>query len=94
MTYKKMIHRRDIFRNFMRITENRTKLNLEERDEGVEFIDDDIVKDQITECVDETKVNLGSVSSCYSYLFDMEKEANRIYREELELIIQFQLLIV
>lgn len=89
MTYKKMKYRRDIFRNFMRINEGRAQLNLEEKDEGVILIDDDIVKDNITDCIDETKVNLGSIPSCYSYLFELEKEQNRIYREELELIIQF-----
>jgi hypothetical protein len=43
MTYFKIKYRRDIFRNYMRMVEGRNKLNLEERDEGVAFIDDDIV---------------------------------------------------
>jgi hypothetical protein len=87
MTYEKIKNRRDIFRNFMRMGEGRDSLNLEERDEGVIFIDNDTVKNEITDCVDETKVNLGSKPSCYSYLFELEKEQNRVYREELELII-------
>jgi len=91
ITYDRAILRRDYFRNYMRDKEGRDSLNLEERNEKVRFIP----KSEIDiEWVDESKVNLGNVYSCYSYLFDLEKEANRIYKEELELIVQFQLLIV
>ena len=68
----------------MRDKEGRTSLNLEERNEKVKFIEK---KDIDIEWVDENKVNLGNIYSCYSYLFELEKEANRIYKEELELII-------
>jgi len=29
------------------------------------------------------------MNSCYSYLYELEKDSKRIYKEELELIIQF-----
>lgn len=87
MTYEKIKYQRDVFRNYMRILEGRNELNLEEKDEGVVLMDDDIVKNDIADNIDENKVNLGSKPSCYSYLFELEKEQNRIYREELELII-------
>ena len=71
----------------MRINiDKRETLNLEERSEGVRFIHPD---DLDMEWVDEAKVDLSNTNSCYSFLFVLEKELNRIYREELELIIQF-----
>ena len=70
----------------MRVKEKRAKLSLEERSEGVHFIPDNEID---MEWVDENKVNLTSVVSCFSYLYVLEKDQNRIYREELEFIIQF-----
>ena len=84
VTYEKMLLRRDYFRNFMRNKEGRDELNMEEKSEGVGFINKDDID---IEWVDENVVNLSNKNSCYSYLFDIEKELNRIYREELELII-------
>lgn len=49
-------------------------MNLEEKDEGVVLMEDDIVKNDIADNIDENKVNLGSKPSCYSYLFELEKE--------------------
>ena len=70
----------------MRVKEKRARLSLEERSEGVHFIPDNEID---MEWVDENKVNLTSVVSCFSYLYVLEKDQNRIYREELEFIIQF-----
>jgi hypothetical protein len=75
----------------MRMKEGRTTLNLEERGEKIQFIPDDEIN---MEWIDEQLVDLNSKLSCYSHLFTIEKEQNRIAREELEFIIQFQLLIV
>ena len=75
----------------MRVKEGREGLNIEERNEGVKLIPNETID---IEWVDENQVNLSSNSSCYSYLYYLEKEQNRIYREELELIVQFQLLII
>jgi len=70
----------------MRVKEKRARLSLEEKSEGVHFIPDNEID---MEWVDENKVNLTSVVSCFSYLYVLEKDQNRIYREELEFIIQF-----
>jgi hypothetical protein len=70
----------------MRVKEKRARLSLEEKSEGVHFIPDNEID---MEWVDENKVNLTSVVSCFYYLYVLEKDQNRIYREELEFIIQF-----
>ena len=70
----------------MRVKEKRARLSLEEKSEGVHFIPDNDID---MEWVDENKVDLTSVVSCFSYLYVLEKDQNRIYREELEFIIQF-----
>ena len=40
LTYEKITYRRDNFRNYMRVKENRRYLSLEEKSEGVKFIPD------------------------------------------------------
>jgi hypothetical protein len=70
----------------MRVKEKRARLSLEEKSEGVRFIPDNDID---MEWVDENKVDLTSVVSCFSYLYVLEKDQTRIYREELEFIIQF-----
>lgn len=69
VTYERMIDRRDNFRNFMRIKENRNYLTLEEKFEGVQLISKEDIN---VEWVDESKVNLGNANSCYSYLYTIE----------------------
>lgn len=69
MTYEKIRLRRDYFRNYMRVKEGRTTLNLEEKSEKVNFIADDEID---IDWVDDNKVNLQSNVSCYSYLFELE----------------------
>lgn len=71
VTYEKMRFRRDCFRNYMRVKEGRSTLNLEEKSENVTLIPDDDID---IEWIDESKVDLTSVNSCYSYLYDLEKE--------------------
>jgi len=44
--------------------------------------------------VDDAKVDTSSSLSCYAFVFELNKECDRVYREELELVVQFQLLIV
>ena len=55
LTYDKVLLRRDYFRNYMRVKEGRTELNMEEKIEGVTLIDEDAVD---MEWVDENQVNL------------------------------------
>lgn len=71
MTYEKITLRRDYFRNYMRIREGRDKLNAEEKNEGVKLIRKEDID---IEWIDENKVNLSSSPSCYSYLFQLEKD--------------------
>ena len=75
----------------MRTKEGRTALSFEEKTEKVVFIPDDQVD---VDWVDEGRVDLTSSVACYAYVFELDKECARVYREELELVIQFQLLIV
>ena len=91
LTYEKIKLRRDSFRNFLRKREGRSTLNFEERFEQVVLLDD---KDIDIEWIDESLVDLSSNHSMYSYLFQIEKELSKVYIEELELVIQFQLLLI
>ena len=68
----------------MRIKEGRDYLSLEEKMEGIQLIEKDDID---IEWIDEAEVNLSSQVSCYSYLFTIEQQLNRIYKLELELII-------
>lgn len=83
-TFERMVWRRDNFRNYLRMKENRDYLNLEERFEGVSFIPNDEID---IEWIDESEVNLGSQVSCYSFLYLLEQGIKRVYLLELELII-------
>lgn len=83
VSYIKMKQRRDDLRNHLRIMERRRTLNLEERWEGMVFKE---MRDINLQWV-EDYVNLQSFNSCYAYLYEVEKDLNKAYVEELELII-------
>lgn len=91
LTFEKMKLRRDHFRNFLRQKEGRGSLNFEERFENVIMIPDNEIN---IEWIDESLVDISSNHSMYSFLFNIEKDLAKIYIEELELIIQFQLLLI
>jgi hypothetical protein len=63
--------RRDDFRNYIRNKEGRSRLSLEEKFEGTVLKDKEEIK---IDWVDETKVDLEDMNSCYSYLFKIENE--------------------
>lgn len=55
----------------MRVKEGRNDLDIEEKNEGVRYIANEDID---IEWVDENKVNLSNINSCYSFLFELEKE--------------------
>ena len=79
-------------RNKMRILENRGTLSIEEKFEGVEFLQN--VTDEDLSWLNTNLVDMTKPISQYSYLFDIEQDITKTYRSELELIIMFQLLVI
>jgi len=74
-------------RNKMRILENRGTLSIEEKFEGVEFLQS--VSDDDLSWLNTNLVDMTKPISQYSYLFDIEQDITKTFRSELELIIMF-----
>ncbi len=77
----------------MRLDEGRPTLSFEEIWEGVTLIPQ-VTDDQLAKWLNKNLVDLTKPLSCYSYLFEIEKDIGKAYKEELKLIIMFQLLII
>jgi hypothetical protein len=77
----------------MRLDEGRPTLSFEEIWEGVTFLAS-VTDDQMSSWLNKNLVDLSKPLSCYSYLFEIEKEIGKAYTEELKLIVMFQLLII
>jgi hypothetical protein len=77
----------------MRIDEGRQTLNLEETYEGVTLIPT-VDPGRMSNWLNKNLVDLTQPISCYSYLFQLEKELSDTYKHELELIILYQILII
>ena len=92
VTYEQVVTRRHQLRNKMRILEGRGSLSIEERFEDVEFIQN--VTDDDIAWINTNLVDMSSQLSQYSYLFELEKDVNKVYNSELELIILFELLVI
>ena len=77
----------------MRLDEGRPTLSFEEIWEGVTIIPQ-VTDDQLAKWLNKNLVDLTKPLSCYSYLFEIETDIEKAYKEELKLIIMFQLLII
>jgi hypothetical protein len=93
VTYEEYLARRDLFRNKVRLLEQRTSLSLEEKWEGVKLVPQ-VTDAQLAGWLNTSKVDMTQPLSQYSYLFEMEMEMAQVYSHELELIIMFQILII
>jgi hypothetical protein len=93
VTYEELLKRKNIFRNKMRLDEGRPTLSFEEIWEGVTFLPS-VTDAQLSSWLNKNLVDLSKPLSCYSYLFEIEKEIGKAYTEELKLIVMFQLLII
>jgi len=89
LTYEKIRYQRDNLRNYIRQMEGRPMMKVKGIS-GQKFVEGSVD----TDWVDEVEVDLHSANSCNGYLYSMEKRLNAVYIEELELIIQFQLMVV
>lgn len=93
VTYEEYVWRNDVFRNKMRLLENRSYLTYEERHEGVHLIKE-VNEDCFAGWLDDKQVDWSQPLSQYQYMFELEKDTRKTYKRELELIILFQLLII
>ena len=88
VTFEEYVLRKNIFRNKMRLNEGRQALSFEEIFEGVVFMPQ-VSDNQMASWLNKNMVDLTNPLSCYSYLFDIEKELTCAYKHELKLIVMF-----
>lgn len=92
VTYEEQTTRLNMFRNKVRMVEGRATLNIEEKVESVTLVqvqDSDFQGWLAPDQIDFTKD-----VACYSYLFQLEKDVDRTYEAEIELIIMFHQLLI
>jgi len=79
VTYEELLMRKNIFRNKMRQNESRPSLSFEEVWEGVTMLPN-VTDEMMSSWLNKNLVDLSKPLSCYSYLFEIEKEIGKAYR--------------